>query len=129
MSLFGIKEKEKIVELNILINSLKTEIIKMKEKEDELIKIIHKKNVKIKYMSKSPHERQLEKVTLEFDKVKTENAELILSNESLKEENMELIAKNHGTIERMIEIEKIAESLKEENKILNETTISQVTSE
>jgi len=121
MSLFGIKEKEKIVELNILIDNLQKEIVKSKNKEEELFKTIQEKDIKIKSISKSPHDRQFEKITLEFDKVKKENTSLKISNENFKLENMELIAKNHEVIEKIIEIEKMADSLREENKNLKQS--------
>lgn len=121
MSLFGIKEKEKIVELNTLIDSLQKEIIKRKGKEEELFEAIQEKDKKINSISKSPHDRQFEKITLEFDKVKKENTTLKISNENFKLENMELISKNRKIIEQIIEIEKIVECLKEENKTLKQS--------
>ena len=121
MSLFGIKEKEKIAELNILIDSLQNEIIKIKAKEEELVNIIQEKDTKIEKISKSPHDRQFEKITLEFDKVKTENTDLKRLNENLKLENMKLIGTNYETAKKITEIEKVADDLREENETLKQS--------
>lgn len=124
MSLFGVKEKKEIIELNIQIDSLQKKILEIKVKEDQLLDIIQKKDIKIKNIekiSKSPHDRQFEKITLEFDKVKTENIDLKKLNENLKVENLTLIAKNHEIIEKIIEIEKMTDSLKIENKALKQS--------
>ena len=129
MSLFGIKEKEKIAELNIVIDNLQKEIIQIKTKEDELVKIIQEKDIKIEKISKSPHDRQFEKITLEFDKVKKENTDLKISNENFRLENIKLIAENHEIIEKIIEIEKMADSLREENKDLKQSKEPQITRE
>ena len=129
MSLFGIKEKEKIAELNILIDNLQKEIIENKTKEEELVNLIQEKDKKIEKISKSPHDRQFEKITLEFDKVKKENTDLKVSNEGLKLENMKLMAENHEIIEKITEIEKMADSLKEENKVLKQSQKPEVVRE
>lgn len=120
MSLFGVKEKKEITELNIQIDRLQNEILDIKFKEEQLLKIIHEKNMKLEKKSKSPHDRQFEKITLEFDKVKKENGNLKKINENLKLENTELIAKNFEILEKSIEIEKMADSLKEENNNLKQ---------
>ncbi|MCS5421226.1 MULTISPECIES: hypothetical protein [Psychrilyobacter] len=123
MSLFGRKEKEKIAELNILIDGLEKEIIKIKAKEEQLADTIQKKDIKIEKLSKSPHDRQFEKITLEFDKVKIENTDLKRLNENLKLENKKLIAENHEIIEKITKIEKMADSLREENETLKQPKI------
>ncbi|MEI6857126.1 hypothetical protein [Psychrilyobacter sp.] len=126
MSLFGVKERKEIKELNIQIDSLQKKILEIKVKEDQLLDIIQKKDIKIENIeniekiSKSPHDRQFEKITLEFDKVKTENINLKKSNEKFKLENVKLIAENRETIEKIIEIEKRANSLRLENKVLKQ---------
>lgn len=120
MSLFGIKEKEKISELNILIDNLQNEIIKIKAREGELAIVIQEKDVEIEKISKSPHDRQFEKITLEFDKVKTENIDLKRLNGNLKLENTKLIAENYETAKKIIEIEKAVDELREENEILKQ---------
>ncbi|UUV16891.1 hypothetical protein NRK67_03010 [Fusobacteria bacterium ZRK30] len=121
MSLFGIKEKEKIAELNVLIDSLQKEIIESKTKEEELVNLIQEKDKKIEKISKSPHDRQFEKITLEFDKVKKENTDLKILNENFRLENMKLMAENHEIIEKITEIEKMANSLREENQVLKQS--------
>jgi len=121
MSLFGIKEKEKIAELNILIDSLQKEIIKNKTKEDDLLNIIQEKKKKIEKISKSPHDRQFEKITLEFDKVKKENTDLKILNENFRLENIKLMAENHEIIEKITEIEKMSDNLRKENKTLKQS--------
>lgn len=95
---------------------MKKKILEIKVKEDQLLDIIQKKDIKIEKIekiSKSPHDRQFEKITLEFDKVKTENI-------NLKKSNEKLIAENREIIEKIIEIEKMANSLRVENKVLKQ---------
>ncbi|OQY42947.1 MAG: hypothetical protein B6227_00605 [Fusobacteriia bacterium 4572_74] len=121
MSLFGFKEKRKITELNILIDDLQKEIIKNKTKNDELIKIIQEKDIKIKKTSKSPHDRQFEKITLEFDKIKKQSIDMKILNENLKSENIKLIAENNEKTEKIMGIQKIADNLREENKALKQS--------
>lgn len=121
MSLFGVKERKEITELNTQIDSLQKKILEIKDKEDNLLDVIQKKERKIanlEKISKSPHDRQFEKITLEFDKVKTENLNLKKSNETLKLENLTLTAKNYEIIEKITEIKKMADNLKIENKAL-----------
>jgi hypothetical protein len=90
MSLFGTKEREEIEKLNSIIVNLEGVLVKSKTKEDELIETIKEKEEQIKKISKSPHDKQFEKITLEFDRVKKENIQLTIGNTELKKEILEL---------------------------------------
>jgi len=121
MSLFGIKEKEKISELSTQIDILQKEIIKIKDKKSELNKIIQEKDLKIEKISKSPHDRQFEKITLEFDRVNKEHASLKTSYKNLELKNLELITENNKNNDKIIEFEKLINDLREENKNLKQS--------
>lgn len=118
MSLFGVKERKEIVELNILIDSLQKKILEMKDREEQLLNIIQKRDIEIANSgnsSKSPYDKQLEKISLEFDKVKSENFNLKTENDTLKLNNLSLITENNEKIE---EYDEIINNLKIENQFL-----------
>ena len=98
MSLFGKKEKEEISNLNSQINSLEEQIKQSKIKEAKFENIIEKKDLEIRKISKSPHDKQFEKITLEFDKVMRENTTLKQLNDSLKGINFKLVEENNKII-------------------------------
>ncbi len=90
MSLFGAKEKEEIEKLSNKIKELEKTIEKSMMKETRLLDVIKEKEEKIEKISKSPHDRQFEKITIAFDNVKNENRKLVEENNKLKEELGEL---------------------------------------
>lgn len=111
MSLFGVKERKEIVELNILIDSLQKKILEMKDREEQLLNIIQKRDIEIANsgdLSKSPYDKQFEKISFEFDKVKSENFNLKTENNTLKLNNLSLIN----------EYDEIINNLKIENQVL-----------
>jgi flagellar biosynthesis/type III secretory pathway chaperone len=90
MSLFGTKEKEEIERLSNVVKDLEKSLEKSTAKETQLLEIIKEKDEKIEKISKSPHDRQFEKITIAFDNVKNENQKLKEEKNKLKEELEEL---------------------------------------
>jgi predicted RNase H-like nuclease (RuvC/YqgF family) len=95
MSLFGAKEKAEILKLNEEISDLQGVIKNFQKKEEDLMKIIKEKDNEISKLSKSPHDKQFEKIISQFDKLRQDYLNLEKKYNSLEEENNTLKHSKH----------------------------------
>ena len=89
MSLFGSKEKEEIKNLKEDIQKLEKELENTVITENKLSSIIKEQEAEIQKLKKSPFDKQFEKITLEFDRVKQENFILREEKNNLEKELLE----------------------------------------